>query len=431
MKFNLKWSELTDEQKKKAEKKYGNKQGWQDAKAKSQGYKDEADKRAQREEARTSSPSPSSPSPSPSPTPSPSSAQDLINKYTPNTASATTPAPGPSPSTSRPTPSPSPSSQSSGDYKKRYDLKWNQLSDKQKQRSGSQEEHKAMRRELGLIGNNKGNNKSDNAYSSSVFAQKSTAFDNVTDAPFQGPLKVDGTAGSVGAGSNDKSKEEAQNFLGGYMENMTYDDSELQKKYDTLSSNYDQLQASFTDLNTNFNNYMSQQQEAEAVAETTPVHTGSEQSNPFGNTTTNTSPFTTSLDNSSVNSYLENFQGIEITPYVPATPSSYTDETTLNPTEFTGYQPQVYTPAMHLGTGNENSVAEQQQMYVSEGGQGFYGAPQVTPTNPFTGQAYELNEDGMVKLPDNLIYGAGTLLPGQLSPVGKQGPKKPFKGIGT
>ena len=89
---------------------------------------------------------------------------------------------------------------------------------------------------------------------------------------------------------------------------------------------------------------------------------------------------------------------------------------TTNPSNFTGYQPftlQNYTP---LGT----SVATNQQIYTSQGGQGFYGSPQVTPTNPFTGAAYDLDENGLPQY--NLTYGGGATLPGQVLPV-QQGQK--------
>lgn len=488
--FGLKWSELSDKQKDKQKERYGSKQGWQDAKARAAGFKDEQDKRGnsgERQEQRQAENAASSSSAQGPTAPASTGGnkggnkgtnqnndyaarydlkwRDLSDKQKERSGSkeehgqmrqelglkdknegasiqpgfqtaATTPATGPV----------APSNQNN-DYAKRYDLRWDQLSDKQKQRSGSKQEHGQRRQELGL----KDNKKSDLFQTTSVTTgpvapatqsdsssntYTSPFFENVQDTPFQGPMVE--TPGPVGAGPNDAPQEQAaQDFLGDYVNNqVTYDDSELQSKYDTLSSNYEQLQASFNDLNTNFANYMNQQQEAVAEPETTvqsgPMHTGSEQSNPFGNPTTYTSPFTTSVNDNAVTSYLEDFQGINITPYQPSTESgSYTTPETTNPTNFTGYQPQVYVPANHYGTGNANSVAEQQQMYVSEGGQGFYGAPQVTPTNPFTGQAYELNESGLPQLPNNFLYGPGTTLPGQLTPVGKQGAKKQFKGIGT
>lgn len=178
---DLKWSEMTDKQRDKA----GSKSEHKAAKAE---YKaNQAAKSA-----------------SPTPTPAPSSAQDLINKYTPNTSSATAPAPAPKPtptaspkphSTSNnldveeqrkqtPTASPKPSYSSSmmassrnepvtgptfepassneepsrsaaveksqaynksGEYKF-DDLKWSEMTDKQKNKAGSKADHKAAKK---------------------------------------------------------------------------------------------------------------------------------------------------------------------------------------------------------------------------------------------------------------------------------------------
>ena len=107
----------------------------------------------------------------------------------------------------------------------------------------------------------------------------------------------------------------------------------------------------------------------------------------------------------------------------PATTTSTTPEpgSGTGPTGFTGYQPftlQNYTPL-------KTPVAQNQQIYTSQGGQGFYGAPQVTPTNPFTGAAYELDENGLPQY--NHTYGLGTTLPGQVLPTkqGQSSKKKP------
>ena len=99
----------------------------------------------------------------------------------------------------------------------------------------------------------------------------------------------------------------------------------------------------------------------------------------------------------------------------------YPTGSTTGPTGFTGYHPftlQNYTPL-------KTPVAQNQQIYTSQGGQGFYGAPQVTPTNPFTGAAYELDENGLPQY--NHTYGLGTTLPGQVLPTkqGQSSKKKP------
>ena len=87
-----KWSELSKQERKNIKKTYGTnaKQQWQDAKARSQGFKNEQDRRGNTgERHRANNPATSSPAPTPTPTPTPSpSAQDLINKYTPNAAAA-------------------------------------------------------------------------------------------------------------------------------------------------------------------------------------------------------------------------------------------------------------------------------------------------------------------------------------------------------
>ena len=48
MNFDKKWGDMSPEEKDAAKSKYGNKQGWRDAKAKSQGYKDQSDKKEQK-----------------------------------------------------------------------------------------------------------------------------------------------------------------------------------------------------------------------------------------------------------------------------------------------------------------------------------------------------------------------------------------------
>ena len=45
MNFGSKWSELSAEDKQKAKDQYGSKQSWQDAKARSQGYANEQERR--------------------------------------------------------------------------------------------------------------------------------------------------------------------------------------------------------------------------------------------------------------------------------------------------------------------------------------------------------------------------------------------------
>lgn len=68
MSFTKKWSELSQDQQKSAKEQYGSRSAWQDAKARSQGYANRADKVESRS---TPTPSPT-PAPAPSPTPTPS-----------------------------------------------------------------------------------------------------------------------------------------------------------------------------------------------------------------------------------------------------------------------------------------------------------------------------------------------------------------------
>ena len=325
MSSNKKWSELSKKEKKQAKKQHGSKQGWQDAKAKSQGFKNEQDRRGNSGER-----------------------QQANNP--------------PSPSPSRPEPP------------KRYDKKWSELTPQQRERSGSMKEHSEVRTQYGLKGGNK---------------ERLPFFNTQTDS--------DQSTVTTEPGVQDSTMPQTP----------TYDNSDLQTRIDDLS-------ASINDLKSNFEGFMKPPaQQEEASTETT---------NPFSNVASSPSPFTSGINNSSVISYLDGFKDVEITPYQPTTQASYTTESTKNPTNFTGYQPQVYTPAKNYGTGDDKSVADKQQMYVSEGGQGFYGSPQVTPTNPYTGKPFELDASGLPKLPTNFMYGAGTTIPGQL---------KPNKGIGV
>ena len=322
MSSNKKWSELSKKEKKQAKKQHGSKQGWQDAKAKSQGFKNEQDRRGNSGER-----------------------QQANNP--------------PSPSPSRPEPP------------KRYDKKWSELTPQQQERSGSKKEHSEVRTQYGLKGGKK-----DTTYTSPFFnTQTDSDQSTVTTEP----------------GVQDSTMPQTP----------TFDNSDLQTRIDDLS-------ASINDLKSNFEGFMKPPaQQEQASTETT---------NPFSNVASSPSPFTSGINNSSVISYLDGFKDVEITPYQPTTQASYTTESTKNPTNFTGYQPQVYTPAKHYGTGDDKSVADKQQMYVSEGGQGFYGSPQVTPTNPYTGKPFELDASGLPKLPTNFMYGPGTTIPGQLIP---------------
>ena len=92
-------------------------------------------------------------------------------------------------------------------------------------------------------------------------------------------------------------------------------------------------------------------------------------------------------------------------------PCPGTNGTSFTPYSSTDYFNKYGTPAIS------------QQMYINdpyEGskGQGFYGAAQFTPTNPFTGEPYKLGSNG---LPDyGNLYSQGTSLPGQLLPTKKQ-----------
>lgn len=92
-------------------------------------------------------------------------------------------------------------------------------------------------------------------------------------------------------------------------------------------------------------------------------------------------------------------------------PGPGTNGTSFTPYSSTDYFNKYGTPAIS------------QQMYINdpyEGskGQGFYGAAQFTPTNPFTGEPYKLGSDG---LPDyGNLYSQGTYLPGQLIPTKKK-----------
>ena len=332
MPITKKWSELSKKEQKQAKEKHGSKQGFQDAKARSQGFKNEQDRRG--------------------------------NSGDRHRANNT-----PSPSPSQPDPA------------KRYDKKWSELTPQQRERSGSKKEHSEVRTQHGLKGGNKGTNPS--------------------------PLKVHidvRTPLTTESGVQDSTMPQSP----------TYDDSDLQTRFDDLSNDYGDLKASFIDLKSNFESFMKPPaQQEQASTETT---------NPFTNVASSPSPFNSGINNSSVISYLNDSKGVEITPYQPTTQASYTTESTKNPTNFTGYQPQVYTPAKNYVTGDDKSVADKQQMYVSEGGQGFYGSPQVTPTNPFTGKPFELDASGLPKLPTNFMYGPGTTIPGQL---------KPNKGIGV
>jgi len=329
MSSNKKWSELSKKEKKQAKKQHGSKQGWQDAKAKSQGFKNEQDRRG--------------------------------NSGKRHQANNT-----PSPSPSRPEPP------------KRYDKKWSDLTPQQQERSGSKKEHSEVRTQYGLKGGKK-----DTTYTSPFFnTQTDSDQSTVTTEP----------------GVQDSTMPQTP----------TYDDSDLQTRFDDLSNDYGDLKASFDDLKSNFESFMKPPAQQEQVS--------TETTNPFTNVASSPSPFTSGINNSSVISYLDGFKGVEISPYQPTTQASYTTESTKNPTNFTGYKPQVYTPAKRYGTGSDKSVADKQQMYVSEGGQGFYGSPQVTPTNPFTGKPFELDANGLPKLPTNFIYGPGTTIPGQLTP---------------
>ena len=329
MSSNKKWSELSKKEKKQAKNQHGSKQGWQDAKAKSQGFKNEQDRRGNSGERHQAN----------------------------NT---------PSPSPSRPEPP------------KRYDKKWSELTPQQQERSGSKKEHSEVRTQYGLKGGKK-----DTTYTSPFFnTQPESEQSTVTTEP----------------GVQDSTMPQTP----------TYDDSDLQTRFDDLSNDYGDLKASFDDLKSNFESFMKPPaQQEQASTETT---------NPFTNVASSPSPFTSGINNSSVISYLDGFKGVQISPYQPTTQASYTTESTKNPTNFTGYKPQVYKPAKHYGTGDNKSVADKQQMYVSEGGQGFYGSPQVTPTNPFTGKPFELDANGLPKLPTNFMYGPGTTIPGQLTP---------------
>ena len=103
---------------------------------------------------------------------------------------------------------------------------------------------------------------------------------------------------------------------------------------------------------------------------------------------------------------------VKLEPTVSTTPKPGSG---TGPTGFTGYQPftlQDYAPL-------KVPVSQKQQIYTSKGGQGFYGSPQVTPTNPFTGAAYALDENGLPKY--NNIYGPGTTIPGQVLPTKRGG----------
>ena len=95
----------------------------------------------------------------------------------------------------------------------------------------------------------------------------------------------------------------------------------------------------------------------------------------------------------------------------PKTTGPGTNGTSFTPYSSTDYFNKYGTPAIS------------QQMYINdpyEGskGQGFYGAAQFTPTNPFTGEPYKLGPGG---LPDHgNLYSQGTYLPGQLIPNKKK-----------
>ena len=54
MNFDKKWGDMSPEEQDAAKSKYGNKQGWRDAKAKSQGYKDLSDKKEQKDQSQNS-----------------------------------------------------------------------------------------------------------------------------------------------------------------------------------------------------------------------------------------------------------------------------------------------------------------------------------------------------------------------------------------
>ena len=98
MNFGSKWSELSAEDKQKAKDQYGSKQSWQDAKARSQGYANEQERRGnsgERQAANNPSPStpqeptytapgaPSAPTPTPTPTPTASAAPNPTPTHTP------------------------------------------------------------------------------------------------------------------------------------------------------------------------------------------------------------------------------------------------------------------------------------------------------------------------------------------------------------
>ena len=365
MSSNKKWSELTKKEKKQAKKQHGSKQGWQDAKAKSLGFKNEQDRRGNSGERHQAN----------------------------NT---------PSPSPSQPDPA------------KRYDKKWSELTPQQRERSGSKKEHSEVRTQYGLKGGKK-----DETYTSPFFNTQTNSDQSTT---VTNPGLQDNTTPQTPTYDDSGLQTRFDDLSSDYDDlkssfddlKSNYVDSGLQTRFDDLSSNYDDLQSSFDNLKSNFESFMTPEAQQ---APQSPMNTGTEQSNPFSNTQNAVSPFATGINSGSVDSYLNNFKGVEITPYQSPSQSSYTSAATLNPTNFTGYNPQVYTPAMHYGTGDDKSVADQQQMYVSEGGQGFYGSPQVIPTNPFTGKPFELDANGLPKLPTNFMYGPGTTISG---PIGTE-----------
>ncbi len=221
---------------------------------------------------------------------------------------------------------------------------------------------------------------------------------------------------------------------------------QLQSQFNDLQVRFDELNTNSSSSNNNDSSYDDYSYEEpyyeEPMMEETVQTGGTEQNNPFGNssgtnisvgggfggftgtgtgTTTMTGggtggtvPINTGTGTSGEPGHLD-IVGGGLNSDGGGTTTTTTTGTqgsgTTNPSNFTGYQPftlQNYVPL-------QPSVATNQQIYTSQGGQGFYGAPQVTPTNPFTGAAYELDENGLPQY--NLTYGGGATLPGQVLPV--------------
>ena len=105
MKFSKKWSELRPDQQEAAKKEFGSKQAWQDAKARSKGYKDEQDRRGnsgERHEANNNTPLPGVPEFGDGEQPTPG--KPPAAPQTPTPSATPEPTPGPTP---EPTPAPS------------------------------------------------------------------------------------------------------------------------------------------------------------------------------------------------------------------------------------------------------------------------------------------------------------------------------------